>query len=230
MISRPAFGKLSLLASALLLASHTAWAKGPTDLKSRYSYTLGVQVAAQLKEKGLDVDAADFAEGIRTVLAGDEPSMSADEMRASLDAYRDKLEKEQAVIAEANLETGKQFLAENAKQEGVTTLDSGLQYRVITAGSGEKPTAESKVTLHYEGTLIDGTVFDSSYARKAPASFQVSQVIPGFSEAIQNMPVGSKWEVFIPSELGYGKRGTGSGTIGPNETLIFKIELISIDN
>lgn len=220
---------LGLMATGLIMLSQSAWAEDLTDLKSRYSYTLGVQVAAQLQQKGLDVDATDFAEGIRVVLAGEKPSLSVDDMRTALEAYRDKMQESQDLIAKANLETGKQFLAENGKKDGVTTLDSGLQYRVITPGTGEKPTADATVTLNYEGSLIDGTVFDSSYQRKSPASFPVSGVIPGFSEAIQNMPVGSKWEVFIPSELGYGERGTGSGSIGPNETLIFQIELISID-
>jgi FKBP-type peptidyl-prolyl cis-trans isomerase FklB len=142
-------------------------------------------------------------------------------------SLQDKLREMLGQKASQQMEQGQQFLEENSKKEGVVTLESGLQYEVLQEGSGEKPTGNSRVTVHYEGRLIDGKVFDSSYKRNQPATFGVRQVISGWTEALQLMPVGSKWRLFIPSELGYGARGAG-GSIPPNAALIFDVELLGI--
>ena len=151
-----------------------------------------------------------------------------DAVLASLNALNDAREKERGDLGQKNLEAAKAYLAENGKKQGVTTLPSGLEYEVLVAGTGPKPTITDTVTTHYTGSLIDGTVFDSSVERGTPASFPVNGVIPGWVEALQLMSVGSKWRIVVPPDLGYAERGAGS-KIGPNETLIFTVELLSID-
>ncbi len=189
------------------------------------SYALGVSIANNLKNSGfenLNVDL--LAEAMRDLLAEGDLKIKQEECDPMIQAYMQTAKQKKG---EAAMQKGKDFLAENAKKEGVVTLPSGLQYQVIKEGTGDKPGLTEKVSTHYHGTLIDGTVFDSSVDRGTPAQFNVNQVIPGWTEALQLMPVGSKWKLFIPSELAYGDRGAG-GSIGPNEALVFEVELLEI--
>jgi FKBP-type peptidyl-prolyl cis-trans isomerase FklB len=231
------FPRFSTLAFALLLASTSLQAAGAMDKDTmsqadKFSYLQGYTLANRLKSAGLEVNADTFTQAIHDALNG-KPSLFSEEEIEAIIAEQKKIEaarqEEENADATANLEKGKAFLAENAKKEGVTTLPSGVQYRVIESGdaSGTSPKASDTVEVHYEGRRIDGKVFDSSYKRGKPASFPVSGVVKGFSEALQNMKPGDKWEVFIPSDLGYGERARGSD-IRPNETLIFTLELIGI--
>lgn len=190
------------------------------------SYSVGILVAQNLKSQGFDkLDASSLAQGISDVLSGAETRLDANQANAVVQGYM--MEKSQSAGKE-NLEKGRKFLEENGKREGVVTLPSGLQYEVVNAGNGPSPKATDKVTVHYHGMLIDGTVFDSSVERGEPATFPVNGVIKGWVEALQLMKVGDKWKLFIPSELAYGSRGAG-GDIGPNEVLIFEVELLSIN-
>ncbi len=216
--------------SALILAglASSALSAEIDTPEKKFSYVLGIQFGQQLKNEGIMVDAAAFAAGIDDVLRGNSPKMSMQEMQAALQAGKNKLIMEKQAEAQAAMEVGKAFLEKNKKQKGVVVLPSGLQYIELKAGKGNSPGAESKVTVHYRGALIDGTVFDSSYKRGEPTSFSLDGVIPGFREAISMMKPGAKWKVFIPSDLGYGPNGAG-GAIGPNETLIFEIELLSVE-
>lgn len=190
------------------------------------SYSMGILVAKNMKSQGFEnIDSATFMDAFQAVMRGDSLKMTPEEASnvAQTEARRLAEEKNKLVIA-----VGESFLAENAKKEGVKTLDSGLQYKVLTAGDGAKPLPSDKVKVHYEGKLVDGTIFDSSYKRGEPATFGVSQVIAGWTEALMLMPVGSTWEVYIPYQLGYGARGTQGGPIGPYAALIFKVELLEI--
>jgi len=216
--------------SALILAglASSALSAEIDTPEKKFSYVLGIQFGQQLKNEGIMVDAAAFAAGIDDVLRGNAPKMSMQEMQAALQAGKNKLIMEKQAEAQAAMEVGKAFLEKNKKQKGVVVLPSGLQYIELKAGKGNSPGAESKVTVHYRGALIDGTVFDSSYKRGEPTSFSLDGVIPGFREAISMMKPGAKWKVFIPPDLGYGPNGAG-GAIGPNETLIFEIELLSVE-
>jgi FKBP-type peptidyl-prolyl cis-trans isomerase FklB len=190
------------------------------------SYGIGSTIGRNLKKDGLDsIDVDLLAKGIREVFEGKESTMTAEAAQAVIQSYVQGIQGKKMAV---NVERGKKFLEENSKKPGVITLPSGLQYMVMKEGTGPKPGPEDKVTTHYHGTTIDGKVFDSSVDRKEPVSFAVNGVIPGWTEALQLMPVGSKWKLFIPSNLAYGERGAG-GDIGPNETLIFEVELISID-
>lgn len=198
-----------------------------TDIQmDSLSYSVGILVAQNLKSQGFDkLDAPSLAQGIADVLSGAQTRLDANQANAVVQNYM--MEKSQSAGKE-NLEKGRKFLEENGKREGVVTLPSGLQYEVMKAGDGPSPKATDKVTVHYHGTLIDGTVFDSSVERGQPATFPVNGVIKGWVEALQLMKVGDKWKLFIPSELAYGSRGAG-GDIGPNEVLIFEVELLSIN-
>lgn len=197
-----------------------------TTVIDSVSYGIGSTIGRNLKKDGLDsVDVDLVAKGIRDEFEGKTPAMTPEAAQACIGTYVQGI---QAKKQAANVEKGKKFLEENSKKPGVITLPSGLQYMVIKEGTGPKPTAEDKVTTHYHGTLLDGKVFDSSVDRGQPVTFAVNGVIPGWTEALQLMPVGSKWKLFIPSNLAYGERGAG-GDIGPNETLIFDVELISIE-
>ncbi|MBP7184390.1 MAG: FKBP-type peptidyl-prolyl cis-trans isomerase [Saprospiraceae bacterium] len=189
------------------------------------SYSLGVLIAQNLKNQGFkDVKSSDLAAGIDDVLAGRELKINLQECNNTIQDYSTKQrEKESGAL----IEGGKKFLEENGKRKEVVTLPSGLQYEIIKAGNGPKPAATDQVTVHYHGTLIDGTVFDSSVKRGEPATFPVNGVIQGWVEALQLMPVGSKWKLFIPYNLAYGERGAGQ-SIKPYSTLIFEVELLSI--
>ncbi|UTW64711.1 FKBP-type peptidyl-prolyl cis-trans isomerase [bacterium SCSIO 12741] len=189
------------------------------------SYSLGISIANNLKSQGIDSLNPDFfAAALKDVMAGNDTTISFDDANKIINEYFGKAMQRKAEEAKAE---GAAFLAENGKKEGVVTLPSGMQYRIITEGTGPKPTAQNKVRTHYHGTLIDGTVFDSSVNRGTPAEFPVGGVIKGWQEALQLMPVGSKWELFIPYDLAYGERGAGQN-IGPYTTLIFEVELLQI--
>ena len=200
--------------------------------KDKVSYSIGMDIGTTLKKQELDVDPAILARGIRDSMSGQKPLMTDQEMRDTIAAFQKEMmakqQEQTKQMGEKNKKQGEAFLAENKKKEGVKTLPSGLQYKVIKAGKGKKPKATDTVTTHYRGTLIDGTEFDSSISRGKPASFPVNGVIPGWTEALQLMEEGAKWQLFIPSNLAYGERGTPGGPIGPNATLIFDIELISV--
>jgi FKBP-type peptidyl-prolyl cis-trans isomerase FklB len=202
----------------------------PPD-RAKVSYALGLDIGSQLRKQGVDIDPAIFARAVADALSGAKPEMTPEESRAVLTAFQGELRKKQqaAIVAAGakNKQEGEAFLASNKTKEGVVTLPSGLQYKIVKQGSGPKPTPDDTVECHYRGTLIDGTEFDSSYKRNQPTSFPVKGVIRGWTEALQLMPVGSKWELYVPSELAYGERGAGQA-IAPNATLIFEVELISI--
>lgn len=191
----------------------------------KLSYALGLSMGNNFKSSGiaaLSVD--DFARGVQAVYENAKPEMTYDEAKQIVNDYFTRLQQE---VEERNLRAGEAFLAENKKRAGVVTLPSGLQYEVLTEGKGRRPSATDRVQCHYHGTLIDGTMFDSSVQRGTPAVFGVNQVIPGWVEALQLMPEGSRWKLYIPSELAYGKRGAG-GSIAPNSALVFEVELIKI--
>lgn len=198
----------------------------------RISYALGLSMGNNFRASGIqEINVQDFADGVAAVFYGSEPKMSYDEAKVEIQKYFTALEEKQraeaAKMADVNEAAGKQFLEENGKRVEVKTTASGLQYEVITEGDGEMPTAHDQVEVHYTGKLIDGTVFDSSVERGVPATFGVTQVIPGWVEALQLMKAGSKWRLFIPSQLAYGPQGAG-GLIGPNSTLIFDVELLKV--
>lgn len=192
---------------------------------NKVSYALGMSVANNILASGVkDLNIEEFANAIKAVLTNQQPTLSVEEAQQVLTEYFTKLQEEQVKMFKAE---GEAFLTENAKKEGVVTLPSGLQYKVITEGNGNKPTANQQVKCHYEGTLINGAKFDSSYDRNEPAVFPVNGVIQGWVEALQLMPVGSKWELYIPYNLAYGERGAGQ-SIPPYATLIFIVELLEI--
>lgn len=196
------------------------------DTMTKVSYSLGMNIVANLKQQGLDtLDEAAFAEGIKAALAGDSTLVSEEESNQVLQAYFAKLQEEKAKMA---AKEGEAYLAENAKREGVTVTASGLQYEVITAGEGAKPLATDQVTVHYTGTTIEGKVFDSSVQRGQPATFGLNQVIAGWTEGVQLMSVGAKYKFYIPYQLAYGERGAGAD-IAPYAALIFEVELIKIN-
>ena len=191
----------------------------------KFSYAIGLGIGQNLLSMGAQgINVEDFAQAIADVLNRNELAMSHNEAREIVNKYFAELEEK---MNAENIEKGKAFLAENAKKEGIVTLPSGLQYEVITEGNGKKPSATDRVKCHYEGTLIDGTLFDSSIKRGQPAVFGVNQVIKGWVEALQLMSEGSKWRLFIPSELGYGAQQAGE-MIPPHSTLIFEVELIEV--
>ena len=192
---------------------------------------IGKSVAAKFKSDSLDVNNAIFLRGMKDALAGGKMLLTDDEAKAVLDALQAEMRKTQeakmAQAGDVNKAKGDAFLAANKTKDGVVTLPSGLQYKIVTPGTGPKPGPTDSVVCNYRGTLIDGTEFDASAKHGGPATFPVNQVIKGWTEALQLMPVGSKWQLYIPSDLAYGSRGAG-GDIGPNSTLIFDIELVSI--
>jgi FKBP-type peptidyl-prolyl cis-trans isomerase len=201
--------------------------------KEKASYALGMKVGGDLHKQGVNaaVDPALAARGFKDALAGSKPLLTEDEERAALMQLQTQVrDQQQAKAHEAGAaarKAGEEFLAANKGKEGVVTLPSGLQYKILTAGTGPKPAATDTVSCNYRGTLLNGKVFDSSYDRGKPESFPVGGVIKGWTEALQLMPVGSKWQLFIPADMAYGDRGAG-GDIGPGEALVFEVELLSI--
>ncbi len=215
--------------AALVAAAPFALAAPETE-DERLSYSLGIAYGQSIAQEYPELDVDAFSAAIRDIIEGNDPAMSAEEMAETLSQFQqDALAARQAEaeqLAELNLAEGQAFLAENGEREEVTTTDSGLQYEVLESGDGESPGPSSHVEVHYEGTLVDGTVFDSSLERGQPLSFRVDQVIEGWQEALQLMSVGDTWMLFIPPELGYDAQG--QGPIGPNETLIFRVELLDV--
>jgi len=195
--------------------------------KDKVSYIIGMDIGNNLKKQSIDVDPNILVKGVKDALSGTKPLLTEQEIQETMVAFQKEMAAKQEQVAKRNKAEGEAFLAENKKKEGVKTLPSGLQYKVIKAGTGKKPKSNDTVTVHYRGTLINGTEFDSSYKRGQPVSFPVSGVIPGWTEALQLMEEGAKWQLFIPSNIAYGERGAG-GVIGPNATLIFEVELVSI--
>jgi peptidyl-prolyl cis-trans isomerase len=191
----------------------------------KLSYALGLSMGNNFLGSGIkSLNVEDFAKGIKAVYDGGKTEMTYDEAKTIINEFFTGLQKE---VEEANLKEGQEFLAENAKRPNVVTLPSGLQYEILTEGKGRKPKATDRVQCHYHGTLINGQVFDSSVQRGEPAVFGVNQVIPGWVEALQLMPEGSRWKLYIPSDLAYGEQGAGQN-IGPNTALIFEVELIKV--
>jgi FKBP-type peptidyl-prolyl cis-trans isomerase FklB len=227
---------LATLTMALLLVSCENNAQVVKELKTHQdsvSYAIGFNIGQNFKMQSVEVDANILAAAINDVLTEKEGLLNEEQAQQIMMAYQTELmakqEEKRKADGSKNLDAGKKFLAENKSKEGVQTTASGLQYKVIKMGDGPKPTSSDRVKCHYKGTLIDGKQFDSSIERGEPAVFPVTGVIAGWTEVLQMMPVGSKWQVFIPSELGYGDRGAGDD-IGPNATLIFEIELLGIES
>jgi len=227
--------KLQLIAvlGFVLLVSQVSAEEKPVlkDQKDKVSYSIGMNIGNNLKKQAIDVNPDALVYGIKDALSGDKALMTEQEVNETLTAFQKEMTAKQAErlkeLGEKNKKEGEAFLAENKKKEGVITLPSGLQYKVIKEGTGETPKLTDTVTTNYRGTLIDGTEFDSSYRREQPATFPVKGVIAAWTEALQLMKVGSKWQLFTPSNLAYGERGAGRD-IGPNATLIFDVELLSI--
>ena len=209
-----------------------------TTRKDKFSYALGMNIGsglgANLKRQSVEVDWNLVSQGLKDSAAGSKTRLTDDEAKAVLTEVQNELQKQQQekmkVASEKNKTEGEAFLAANKSKEGVVTLPSGLQYKILTPGTGPKPVATDSVVCNYRGTLVNGTEFDSSYKRGQPATFGVGQVIKGWTEALQLMPVGSKWQLFIPSNLAYGERGEPRGGIEPNATLIFEVEVLSIQD
>ena len=200
--------------------------------KDKVSYAVGLNLGRGIHKEAVDVDPEILARGLRDGLSDAKPQMTDEEVQATLTELQKQVTAHQQEVrqqaTEKNKKAGEAFLAANKDKPGVVTLPSGLQYKIIEPGTGPKPTASDSVVCNYRGTLIDGTEFDSSYKRGQAATFPVGQVIKGWTEALQLMPVGSKWQLFIPPDLAYGERGTNGGPIGPNETLVFEVQLVSI--
>jgi FKBP-type peptidyl-prolyl cis-trans isomerase FklB len=200
--------------------------------KDKASYAIGLNIGRSMHKGSVDIDPNILLRGLKDGLAGAKPLLTDDEAKATMAVFEADLRKKQEAknlaLAEANKTQGAAFLAENKTKEGVVTLPSGLQYKILTEGTGPKPTSTDTVVCNYKGTLLDNTEFDSSYKSGQPATFPLSRVIKGWTEALQLMPVGSKWQLFIPPDLAYGSRGGPGGGIGPDATLVFEVELISI--
>ncbi len=201
-----------------------------TDSKAKISYALGMDLGTQLKKQSVDIDPDIFFQGLKAALSGTNTLLTPEQAQAAITELQNQLRQKMAeaakVLAEKNKKEGEAFLAANKAKEGVVTLPSGLQYKILKAAEGPKPTADDTVVCQYRGTFVDGTEFDNSYKRPEPATFAVKGVIKGWTEALQMMPVGSKWQLFVPSDLAYGE--AGRNPIGPNAVLIFEVELLSV--
>ena len=199
--------------------------------QQKVSYSLGVDVGSSLRQQGLDIQPDLFVRGFRDGLTGAQPLLTEQQRMQTLMAFQQKLrqerQQEQAQAAESNLQNAKEFLEENKDEEGIKTTESGLQYKVVEEGTGQSPVAEDTVRVHYRGTLLNGSEFDSSYSRGEPTEFQVGQVIPGWREAVKMMKVGGHWKLWVPPDLAYGEQGVPPA-IGPNELLIFDVKLLDI--
>ncbi|MDB5264152.1 MAG: hypothetical protein JWQ14_3435 [Adhaeribacter sp.] len=203
------------------------------NLKDRISYIIGRDMASNFQKQGLEINPEIFNQGMKEAMSGTQSELSPDEVQEAMMELQQLMQSRQPTTqdsraGEINLQEGEAFLAENKNREGVVTLPSGLQYQVLREGTGKTPGKTDKVTTHYHGTLIDGTVFDSSYERGQPATFPVNGVIAGWTEALTKMQEGAKWRLFLPSDLAYGTQGAGDD-IGPNSALIFDVELISVN-
>ncbi len=226
--------RIAVVAAAVAVAAGQAWGADALQLKEfkdKVSYAIGLDIGTKLKAQEVEVDTGVLRRGLDDGYAGAAPLMTDNDVRVTLMELQKQLMAKQQertkILGEKNKKEGEAFLAANAKKEGVKTLPSGLQYKVLKEGKGPVPKATDSVETNYRGTLIDGTEFDSSYRRGAPATFPVNAVIPGWTEALQLMKVGSKWQLFVPPSLAYGERGAGR-EIGPNATLVFEVELLGI--
>ncbi|OGT39920.1 MAG: hypothetical protein A3E81_02035 [Gammaproteobacteria bacterium RIFCSPHIGHO2_12_FULL_36_30] len=217
---------ITLLCSASIYAAATMNTEA-----DKLSYAMGFKTGQAMKQQSIVINTQDFTQGLQDGYTAQKPAISEDEMQATLTTMQQdmvkKMQQKFTEVSAKNLIDGQQFLAKNAKEAGVVTLPSGLQYKIITPGNGDSPTANDTVTVNYEGKLINGTVFDSSYKRGQPATFKVGQVIAGWQEALKLMKPGATWMLYIPANLAYGPQGS-MGAIGPNEALIFKVDLISV--
>ena len=218
----------------VLLLATPAFAQKKVELKTakdKLSYSIGFDMGSSIKRNGIDIDPNILTKAIKDSLSGGKPLMTEQEMREAIGALQKdmaaKRQEKMKAAGEKNKKEGEAFLAENKKNEGVTTLPSGLQYMILAEGTGKQPKATDTVTVQYRGTLIDGTEFDSSYKRGQPATFTLNQVIKGWTEGVQLMKEGGKIRLFVPSELAYGDRGAGA-QIGPNAALVFEVELLSV--
>jgi len=226
--------RLAMAMCAAVALSGAAFAADAQELKTdkeKISYSIGMDIGGNLKRGSVEVDPDLLAKGLKDSYGGGKTILTEEEARKTIADFQKTLMAKQAEtmqkLSEKNKADGEKFLAENAKKEGVKSLPSGLQYKEITPGTGKSPKTTDTVTTHYKGTLIDGTEFDSSYKRGEPVSFPVSGVIAGWTEALQLMKEGAKWQLYVPPNLAYGERGAGR-EIGPNATLIFEVELISV--
>jgi FKBP-type peptidyl-prolyl cis-trans isomerase len=226
--------RVALMVAGMMLcgcAAKTVAVRPLVTDKDKQSYAIGMNVGKSLKEQPIELDPNIVAQGLKDTLSGAKPALTDDEVKAVLTQLQGEMRAKQEAMMQqvggANKKEGDAFLEANKSKEGVVTLPSGLQYKILTKGSGPKPAAGDTVVCNYRGTLVNGKEFDSSYKRGQPATFPVSGVIRGWTEALQLMPVGSKWQLFVPAELAYGDRGAGPD-IGPGATLIFDVELLSI--
>ncbi|HVS13971.1 MAG TPA: FKBP-type peptidyl-prolyl cis-trans isomerase [Thermoanaerobaculia bacterium] len=230
----------STLAPTLVILVGLACAEGtraegekPESLEERFSYTLGYNLGVNLERDGVAADTDLILRGLRDALAGSDAAMTEEEMAQCMDEMRTKLQAAEAEAQQAqsteNRARGEEFLAQNKSAEGVIELESGLQYKVLQAGDGATPQPTSRVRVHYEGRTLDGEIFDSSYQRGEPVSFALNQVIAGWSEGVSRMTVGSKWQLFIPSELAYGSNPPPGALFGPDAVLVFDVELLGIE-
>ena len=226
--------KVLLVVLGLVLPAIQVNAEETTALKTdkdKVNYSIGANIIGSIKQQGVEIDLDLVIKGMKDAYAGGKMLLSEEEIRTGIDKYqiavKQKRSLKMAKASEENKKEGEAYLAENGKKEGVVTLPSGLQYKILKAGSGKKPSDTDTVECNYRGTLINGTEFDSSQRAGKPATFKVSGVIPGWREALKLMPVGSTWQLAVPSALAYGDRGAGS-KIGPNATLIFEVELVAI--
>ena len=219
--------------SAAAPAPTPAAGPGLSTEKDKLSYAIGMEMGKGVKAQGLDVDSNLMIQGLKDAISGGKSLMTEEELRQVITSVQQQIRQKQVQAAQAtateNKTKGEAFLAENAKKDGVVALPDGLQYKILTAGQGKKPAETDTVLCNYKGTFLDGTEFDSSARAGKPVPFEVKNVIPGFKEVLQLMPVGSKWQVFVPSSLAYGERGAGN-IIGPNATLIFEVELVGIQD
>jgi len=219
-----------VLLAAVVFSSSALATELETEAQ-KLGYIIGMDIGGSLKQQGAEIDLDSLFDAIRATYKGDALAMTPEEAATIREEYiakrRAQAEAERASAAATNAAEGDKFLLENRGKEGVQVTDSGLQYKVIEMGEGPKPAASDKVTVHYRGSLLNGTEFDSSYARNQPMTFQLDQVIPGWTEGVQLMPVGSKFMFYIPPNLAYG--ANGSGPIGPNSTLVFEVELLGIE-
>lgn len=222
--------RLLVVATTLALAPLAAQAELESQ-NEKFSYALGFQIASQIKQRlqqdNLEIDGDAFSQAVSDIMGDVEPRLTQEQMQAALSAEQERRQQEMEALAQENLQASEAFLAENRDRDGVKETDSGLQYEVLEEGDGASPAEEDTVVVHYQGTLPDGTVFDSSRERGEPASFQLSGIIPAWQEALPMMKEGGKWRLYVPPKLAYGQQGAGN-VIGPNQALVFEIELLEV--
>ena len=219
--------KAILILAVSVLAAGAVSAEGDDETLNKASYGVGYQAGMNFAQQGVDLDMDELIQGVRDGMTGAELRYSPEELQVAMGALQSMVQRQREAVAAEAASSGEAYLAENGKRDGVVTLPSGLQYEVVTEGDGPIPQSTDRVRVHYEGTLVDGTVFDSSYERGEPVVFPVTGVIPGWVEALQLMKVGSKWKLFIPADLAYGE--SGQGPIPPNSVLTFDVELLGVE-